>query len=536
MHISSLPGKYGIGKLGKEAYDFVDFLVKSKQSCWQILPVSPTSYGDSPYQSFSVHAGNPYFIDFEALKDEGYLDDGDLSGIDWGSDPTQVDYSAVYENTFAVLRKAHKRFRKKTEKGFRKFVLANKDWLYSYGLFMALKNAHSGKAWYEWEDSLRMCKPKAIKAAAKEHADKIDFWCFLQYKYYQQWEKLKKYANSNGIRIIGDIPIYVAYDSVEVWEHPELFYLDKEKKPIEVAGCPPDVFSEDGQLWGNPLYRWDYIEKKKFRWWVERIQAASQIYDTVRIDHFRGFESYYCIPYGAKNARKGQWRKGPDMKLFKEISKQLGNVDIIAEDLGFLTKKVTKMLDASGYPGMKVLEFAFGSGADNGYLPHNFKNTNSICYTGTHDNETVAGWIKNADKKTAEHCKQYLGVKTDAEVPWAMIRLCWSSISQTAVAQMQDILCLDNSARMNTPSTLGDNWKWRLADFSELNSELAQKLADLTRLYARCPEEKQEQEGKKAKEKKEAPSEETSAAQEDATVPDESDAAPEKPEKSPDKE
>ena len=350
-----------------------------------------------------------------------------------------------------------------------------------------------------------MRKQKALKSALKEYANDIDFWCFVQYKYYQQWDKLKKYANSNGIRIIGDIPIYVAYDSVEVWEQPELFYLDKEKKPIEVAGCPPDVFSEDGQLWGNPLYRWDYMEKKKYRWWVERIGAASKLYDTIRIDHFRGFESYYCIPYGAKNARKGQWRKGPDMKLFKEINKQLGSIDIIAEDLGFLTKKVTKMLDASGYPGMKVLEFAFGSGADNVYLPHNFKNSNSICYTGTHDNETIAGWIAGADRKTVKHCKDYLGVTKNADVPWAMIKLCWASVSQTAITQMQDLLQLDNSARMNTPSTLGGNWQWRLESMDELTDALAKKLAELTQLYGRCkcgqPDEDKDEKEKKEKEK-----------------------------------
>ena len=508
MHISSLPGSYGIGKMGKQAYAFVDFLVKAKQSCWQILPVSPTSYGDSPYQSFSIHAGNPYFIDFETLEEEGYLKAEEYKDIDWGGDETNVDYSAVYENTFEVLKKAHKRFRKKTEKGFSKFVLLNIDWIYSYGLFMALKDANGGKGWYEWEDSLRMHKQKAVHAATKKYASEIDFWCFVQYKYYQQWEKLKKYANSKGIRIIGDIPIYVAYDSVEVWEQPELFYLDKDKKPIEVAGCPPDVFSADGQLWGNPLYRWDYIEKKKFRWWVERIKAASKIYDTIRIDHFRGFESYYCIPYGAKTARKGKWRKGPDMKLFKEINKQLGNVDIIAEDLGFLTKKVTKMLEASGYPGMKVLEFGFGSGADNGYLPHNFKSSNSICYTGTHDNETILGWIENADKKTAKHCRDYLGVTKNADVPWAMIKLCWASISQTAVTQMQDLLCLDNKARMNTPSTLGENWKWRLSSIDELSDALAKKLADLTLLYGRCQPDETDKDIEQPKEKAEKPSKE----------------------------
>lgn len=491
MHISSLPGEYGIGKMGKQAYDFVDLLAKAKQSCWQILPVSPTSYGDSPYQSFSIHAGNPYFIDLDTLCSEGYLEKDDLEGINWGSDSTRVDYSAVYENTFKVLKKAHKRFRKKTEKGFSKFVISNLDWIYSYGLFMALKDANGGKGWYEWDEGLRMRKQKAVRYAIKKYANEIDFWCFVQYKYYQQWEKLKKYANSKGIRIIGDIPIYVAYDSVEVWEQPELFYLDKDKKPIEVAGCPPDVFSEDGQLWGNPLYRWDYIGKKKYRWWIERIKAASKMYDTIRIDHFRGFESYYCIPYGAKNARKGQWRKGPDMALFKAVNKQLGSVDIIAEDLGFLTKKVTKMLDASGYPGMKVLEFAFGSGSDNVYLPHNFRSSNSVCYTGTHDNETILGWIKNADKKTAKHCMQYLGVTRHADVPWAMIRLCWASVCDTAITQMQDLLGLDNKARMNTPSTLGGNWQWRIQSLDVITDSLITKLRDITVLYGRCPQDEQ---------------------------------------------
>ncbi|MBR1739166.1 MAG: 4-alpha-glucanotransferase [Ruminococcus sp.] len=487
MHISSLPGSYGIGRMGKEAYQFVDFLVKSKQSCWQILPVSPTSYGDSPYQSFSVHAGNPYFIDPESLEKDGLLEPEDYKDIDWGGDLSAVDYGNIYENAFKVLRRAHKRFRKKPAKGYAKFAIENKGWLYEYGLFMALKEAHGGKAWYEWEEPLRLCKGKAVKAAAKKYADDIDFWCFVQFEYFKQWKRLKKYANVKGVRIIGDIPIYCAYDSVEVWAHPEYFYLDKDKKPIEVAGCPPDVFSEDGQLWGNPLYRWDYMAKEKYRWWIERIAAAFRIYDTVRIDHFRGFESYYCIPYGAKTARKGQWRKGPDMKLFKEVNKRLGQVDIIAEDLGFLTKKVVKMLEASGYPGMKILEFAFDGDTANGYLPHNYKSSNSICYTGTHDNETVAGWAANADKKTVAFCKKYLGVRKDSDIPWAMVKLCWSSVADTAVAQLQDILGLDNTARMNTPSTVGENWRWRLTSMDILDDELSQKLADLTELYNRVP-------------------------------------------------
>lgn len=384
-----------------------------------------------------------------------------------------------------MLRTAHKRFRKKPEKAYSKFVVENKDWIYDYALFMSLKFANKGKAWYEWDEPLKMYKPKAIKSARKEYANDIDFWCFVQYKYFQQWKKLKAYANEKGIEIIGDIPIYVAYDSVEVWSTPQYFSLDKEKKPVEVAGCPPDAFTADGQLWGNPLYNWEYIARDKFRWWVERIKAASNTYDVVRIDHFRGFESYYCIPYGAKNAKKGKWRKGPDMRLFKEVRKQLGDVKIIAEDLGFLTKHVVKMLNASGYPGMKVLEFGFDSDNTNGYLPHNYKTTNSICYTGTHDNETILGWIKSCDEKTRSYCKDYLGVTKDEFVPWAMVRLCWSSVCDTAIAQMQDILCLDDKARMNTPSTVGANWKWRLESFDKLDDTLAERLAKITAVYGR---------------------------------------------------
>ena len=419
------------------------------------------------------------------LEKEGYLKPAEYKDIEWGDDRGSVDYGKIYEVIFKVLRTAHKRFRKKPEKAYSKFVVENKDWIYDYALFMSLKFANKGKAWYEWDEPLKMYKPKAIKSARKEYANDIDFWCFVQYKYFQQWKKLKAYANEKGIEIIGDIPIYVAYDSVEVWSTPQYFSLDKEKKPVEVAGCPPDAFTADGQLWGNPLYNWEYIARDKFRWWVERIKAASDTYDVVRIDHFRGFESYYCIPYGAKNAKKGKWRKGPDMRLFKEVRKQLGDVKIIAEDLGFLTKHVVKMLNASGYPGMKVLEFGFDSDNTNGYLPHNFKTTNSICYTGTHDNETILGWIKSCDEKTRSYCKDYLGVTKDEFVPWAMVRLCWSSVCDTAIAQMQDILCLDDKARMNTPSTVGANWKWRLESFDKLDDTLAERLAKITAVYGR---------------------------------------------------
>ncbi|MGN0624255.1 MAG: 4-alpha-glucanotransferase [Oscillospiraceae bacterium] len=486
MHISSLPNDYGIGKLGKEAYRFADFLKKSGQRYWQILPISPTSYGDSPYQSFSVYAGNPYFIDLEALEEDGLLKADEYKDIDWGNDPCCVDYGLLYNKVFEVLEKAYARFDMKSE-DFAAFAEQNKGWLDDYGLFMALKFAHGGKAWYLWEKPLRMFQPSAVAKARKKYAADIGFWKFVQYEYSVQWKKLKAYVNSLGIDIIGDIPIYVAYDSVEVWTSPQYFLLDENKTPIDVAGCPPDIFSAKGQLWGNPLYRWDVMEKENYAWWISRIKAAVNTYDVVRIDHFRGFESYYTIPYGREDAVVGEWRKGPDMKLFKELKKQLGRCRIIAEDLGFITPQVAKLLKASGFPGMKVLEFAFDPDGKSNYLPHNYKNSNNICYTGTHDNETLVGWVESLSRKEAKFCRDYLNVKRNKDIPWAMIRLAWQSVSDTAIAQMQDILELDSSARMNTPSTLGGNWQWRASE-KMFTDELAQKIYGLTKLYDRLGE------------------------------------------------
>lgn len=483
MHISSLPGEYGIGKLGKEAYDFVDFLVSAKQTYWQVLPISPTSYGDSPYQSFSVFAGNPYFIDFDTLEKEGLLRKSQYEDVFWGESQTEVDYSAIYENVFKVLKLAYKNFSKKPDKAFDRFLRKNK-WTHDYGLFMALKFAHDGKAWYEWEDELRICKKEAIAKAREKYSEEILFWQFLQFKYYEQWGDLKKYANKKGVKIIGDIPIYVALDSVDVWMNPKYFLLDKNKDPIDVAGCPPDCFSPLGQLWGNPLYRWDKMESDGFKWWIERIKFASNIYDTVRIDHFRGFDSYYAIPFGNKDATIGEWRKGVGIKLFKAVNEKLGKIDIIAEDLGFITKSVERLLKKSGYPGMKVLEFAFDKDGKSVYLPHNFKDKNSVVYTGTHDNETIAGWVKSQKKEDIDFCRKYLGVKRNKDIPWVMIRLAWGSVSDTAIAQMQDFLELDNTARMNTPSTVGNNWKWRM-DKSSLSETLSDKIAELTTIFDR---------------------------------------------------
>lgn len=484
MHISSLPNSYGIGKLGKEAYEFADFLKKAGQRYWQILPISPTSYGDSPYQSFSIYAGNPYFIDLETLEAEGLLKPGEYKNVDFGKDAESVDFGLLYKTVFKVLKKAYKRF--EPDFDFKRFESNNK-WLDNYALFMALKDAHGGKAWEQWEAPIRGFEKKAIAEAREKYKGDIGFYKFLQYTYFKQWYKLKEYVNSLGIKIIGDIPIYVAYDSADVWADPKYFLLDKDKKPIDVAGCPPDAFAAKGQLWGNPLYRWDVMKKENYRWWISRIKAASEIYDVVRIDHFRGFESYYSIPYGRDDAVIGEWRKGPDVELFREIKKQLGRLDIIAEDLGFLTPKVNKMLRLCGYPGMKVLEFAYDPEYKSAYLPHNFKSSNCICYTGTHDNETLVGWVSGLKRKEAKFFRDYLGVNRNKDIPWAMIRLAWSSVSDTAIAQMQDFLELGSDARMNIPSTLGGNWQWR-ARQGVFTDELAEKILALTQMYNRLGE------------------------------------------------
>lgn len=486
LHISSLSGEYGIGKLGKKAYEFADFLKKSKQKYWQILPVSPTSYGDSPYQSFSVHAGNPYFIDLETLESDGLLKAGDYKDIEWGGESGSIDYGLIYERLFDVLRIAYENYKKTKDKECERFAAEN-PWTADYALFMSLKFSHGGAAWYEWEKPLKMFEESAVEKAREKYADDIGFWTFLQYEYAKQWNALKAYVNGLGIEIIGDIPIYVAYDSVEVWTRPGLFLLDEEKTPIDVAGCPPDVFSVKGQLWGNPLYRWDVMDEQGYEWWIERLRAACTTYDVVRIDHFRGFESYYTIPYGNEDAVIGEWRKGPGMKLFKAVKAAIGKQKIIAEDLGFITKDVAKLLKASGYPGMKVLEFAFDPEGKSTYLPHNFASSNYVCYTGTHDNETAAGWVKSASRKELKFCRDYLNVKRNKDIPWGMIRAAWSSVADTAIAQMQDFLELDSSARMNIPSTVGTNWKWRMSG-DELTDELAEKIAELTVLYDRTGE------------------------------------------------
>lgn len=484
MPIFSLAGKYGIGTLGKKAYEFVDFLKKSGQSYWQILPLNPTNYGDSPYQSFSSFAGNPYFIDLEFLEKEGLLKKGEAEGFDFGNNPEKIDYEKLYKNREKVLRLAFSRFEK--DKDYESFINENEYWLKSFSLFTALKSRHNGKSWINFEKSFKFRFKKEIEAFEKANKEEIDFCCFVQYKFFKQWFALKLYANQNGIKIIGDIPIYVAFDSADVWTNPKLFMLDDDLKPTLVAGCPPDVFSKDGQLWGNPLYRWDLMKKDGYLWWKTRLNHTLKLYDTVRIDHFRGFESFYAIPFGDKNAKNGHWVKGPDIHFFNELKKTFGkNMPIIAEDLGFLTDEVELMLKNTGFPGMKVLQFGFDDGVKSNYLPHNHTK-NCVVYTGTHDNNTILGWAKNIDEEKLSFTKRYLHLDQNEGLNWAMMRLALMSVADTVILTMPDILGLDEKGRINTPSTLGDNWKWRITEGC-INDWLAGIVYENTALYDRVP-------------------------------------------------
>ena len=488
MHISSLPSPYGIGTFGKEAYRFADFLKKAGQSYWQILPICPTSFGDSPYQSFSAYALNPYFIDLDMLCEGGLLEREEFEGLNWGNDFSKVDYALLYQNRFIVLRKAYDRFKKALPADYAAFCKENEYWLDDFALFMSLKDSHGGEMWTKWENPLRMREKAAIKSARGKFADDIGFYKMQQYFCFTQWKALKDYVNSLGIKIIGDMPIYVSGDSADVWSLPRQFMLDNEGKPVEVAGCPPDGFSADGQLWGNPLYDWDYMEKDNYSWWCRRISSAFKIYDTLRIDHFRGFESYYCIPAKDKTAINGHWRKGPGMKLFNRVKEVYGDLPIIAEDLGFLTEEVRQLLKDSGYPGMKVLQFAFDSREESDYLPHLY-DKNCVVYTGTHDNDTIIGWIQTAPKSDVEYARKYMRINGDESFNWGMMKVAWASPADTAIMMMQDFMELGSEARMNEPSTLGSNWQWRI-DGVCINDWMAQIIYENTEIYCRLPNKK----------------------------------------------
>ena len=393
MHITSLPGPYGVGTMGKNAYAFLDFLHKSGQQSWQLLPLGPTGYGDSPYQSCSAYAGNPYLIDLDTLVRQHLLTKEELLAVDWGDDEGKVDFGKLYNGRFPILKTAYSRFR--NDRALNAFIKRNASWLPDFALYMALKETHNFAPWFQWEDALKLRQPEALEQAAQELAEPIRFYSFVQYEFYKQWDALKKKAGEYGIELIGDVPIYVPYDSVEVWKNPELFQLNEKLEPTDVAGCPPDAFSANGQLWGNPLYRWDVMEETGYKWWLDRLGAAGKLFDVVRLDHFRGFEAFWSVPYGDETARNGHWVKGPGMGFVNALKKGLPQLDFIAEDLGFLTQEVLDLRDASGYPGMKVLEFAFDSKEPSDYQPHTYTR-NTVCYTGTHDNMTMRQWFETA--------------------------------------------------------------------------------------------------------------------------------------------
>lgn len=484
MPIFSLPSPYGIGTLGKAAYNFIDFLRESAQTYWQILPVGTTSFGDSPYQSFSAFAGNPYFIDLDMLVIDKLLTQEEIDACDLESSPNNVDYEKLYINRYPLLRKAFKRF--VPNKAYDDFVLENAHWIQNFALFMALKNAQGGKAFYEWDKPLKMRDSAALAIAENTYIEDINFFKFLQFKFFEQWTKLKEYANKNGIKIIGDIPIYVALDSADVWANPQEFQLDSDYTPSAVAGVPPDAFSEDGQLWGNPLYDWDYMKTTNYAWWKLYLGGALKRFDVVRIDHFRAFEAYFSIPYGEETAKKGKWVKGPDKALFDAFKQEFGDeLPIIAEDLGVITPDVCKLLSYTNFPGMKVLQFAFSGNNDNAYLPHNIVK-NSVIYTGTHDNDTIIGWLNNYNANAIKQAKNYFNFQSDNGFNWAMIKSAMSSVADVCIIPMADFLGADSCARINTPSTLGKNWMWRI-DGGCINSWLANIIKENTVLYGRLP-------------------------------------------------
>ena len=487
LHPTSLPGKYGIGTLGKETFHFIDFLVKSKQKLWQILPLGPTGFADSPYQCFSSAAGNPLLIDFDILVKECLLDKKDLASLDT-FDNGPVDYGKVIKSKYPLLKKAMETFRKNAGKehktDFHEFTINNKNWLEDYALFMSLKEHFKQKPWYQWEKPLKMRKETALKPFHTLLSDQIEFHKFIQYLFFRQWLDVKDYAHQNNIRIIGDIPLYVALDSVDAWANTDLFQFDKEKNPIAVGGVPPDYFSATGQLWGNPLFRWDALQKDHYHWWIERIKSNLVLYDIIRIDHFRGFAAYWSVPYGEKTAVNGKWIPCPGKELFENIRQEFGEIPIIAEDLGVITDDVEELRDSFGLPGMKILQFAFDSSEANDYIPYNFTK-NCVVYTGTHDNDTIKGWFEKAKPEDRKYVLDYMD-SSEKDICTDFLRLAWASVANTAIVPMQDLLSLGNEARMNLPGTTVNNWMWR-AKSLDFTSELAQKLAQLTILYGRTP-------------------------------------------------
>ncbi len=490
LPIASLPSKYGIGAFSREAYEFVDQLKAAGQSYWQILPLGPTGYGDSPYQAFSAFAGNPYFIDPEQLVADGLLTEEECSEADFGGGEGYIEYEKVYRERFPVLKKAFLRWREQMEREGQSLGNVFGEELLEetreYCFYAAVKRHFQEKSWDKWDEDIRLRKKEAVDRYREILGEETDFYQFQQLMFARQWRKLKGYANEQGIRIIGDIPIYVAFDSADSWRHPELFQFDRDNQPKAVAGCPPDAFSETGQLWGNPLYDWPYHKKTGFAWWLERMRYSFELYDVVRVDHFRGFDEYYAIPAGDDTAVNGTWKKGPGLALFKKMRQTFGELNIIAEDLGYLTPSVRKLLSDTGFPGMKVLQFAFSTGERSDYLPYLYGH-NCVVYTGTHDNDTTRGWYETMDEAERAFTEEYMdNLSTPAEeISWDFIRLAVSSVADLAVIPLQDYLCKGKEGRINTPSTLGDNWIWRLKE-GEFSQEIIERCRKLNWIYGRC--------------------------------------------------
>ncbi len=482
LHITSLPSSHGVGTLGQTAYDFIDFLKAAGQQYWQILPLGPTGYGDSPYQSFSTFAGNPYLIDLSLLVKEGALSESDLAGLSPSSDG--VDYSDLFNSRFPILKKAYYHDKALLAKELADFQQKHAYWIESYAMYMALKFDLNQESLQNWDKPLRMRNPETISSVFLRLEDEIGFWVYLQYRFFEQWVALKTYANKNGVKIIGDIPIYVAEDSADVWAHHEILQLDEDRLPIKVAGCPPDYFAKKGQLWGNPVYDWEALREQNYDWWIARMRHAFSLYDMVRIDHFRAFSAFYTIPYGNEDAVIGEWMPGPGMDFFKVLKQELGEeLPIIAEDLGFLDDEVRALLRDTGFPGMKVMQFGLTPGQNSEYLPHNFSK-NSVAYLGTHDNDTLCGWFEKESKSVQEFACSYMRT-TKENYPQGFLEALYASPADTVILTMQDLLQLGSDARMNTPSTMGKNWCWQMKSMDVLTDTLAEQLKKLCFIYSR---------------------------------------------------
>lgn len=484
LPLFSLPSPYGVGTMGQAAREFVDFLVEANQSWWQVLPVAPTALGDSPYQSPSAFAGNPYLIDLDLLVADGLLTKEEIETRDWGDDPTRVDYGLLYQHRLDLLRLACERGWDRDYADVQAFARENEDWLEDYALFMAIKRHFGMAAWYDWPDEeARLHRQVALERYGRELDRDIRLFTYVQYLFYRQWMELRRYANDRGIGIFGDMPIYVALDSADVWAHPENYQLDERNNPCEVAGVPPDYFSSEGQLWGNPLYDYSAMAQDGYSWWCKRVHAAGRLYDMVRIDHFRGIARYWSVPAHEKTAKNGRWVDGPGMDLIEAIKRENPGVQLVAEDLGTPTPEVMELLLASGLPGMKVLQFAFDGREDNEHLPHGIP-VNCVCYTGTHDNAPLGAWFAEEDEACLDRARRYIGLNDEEGRVWGMVRQAASSVATLFFAQMQDYLELGAESRINTPGTMSGNWTWRLRE-GQITSELAHRISDAMRLYGR---------------------------------------------------